>query len=186
MPKTVLVVEDDFDTQYPLAELLRLKGYSVITASDAEQAISITHLHIPDLIITDIVLPGKSGLHFIASVRNDERIKSTPILVISGCGPMLLVEAESAGADCCLEKPIHIESFWAAIEQMAGIARVEEAKNDFDTSGQVKLAERSLAGEIDDLVERLRLTSSKAEREDVLKRLKDRIRRLHARNSHYL
>ncbi|MCI0488613.1 MAG: response regulator [Blastocatellia bacterium] len=186
MPKTVLVVEDDFDTQYPLAELLRLKGYSVITASDAEQALSITHLHVPDLIITDIVLPGKSGLHFIASVRSDERIKSTPILVISGCGPMLLVEAESVGADCCLEKPIHIESFWAAIEQMAGITRVGETKDDFEPTGPTIPYERSLAHEIDDLVDKLRLTSSKAEKEDVLRRLKDRIRRLHARNTHFM
>ena len=186
MPKTVLVVEDDFDTQYPMAELLRLKGYCVITASDAEQALSIVHLHKPDLIITDIVLPGKSGLHFITSVRSNERIKLIPILVISGCGPMLLVEAESAGADCCLEKPIHIDSFWAAIEQMAGISRIEEPKKELEPSGLIKPSERSLACEIDDLVDKLRLTSSKTEKEAVLRRLKARIRELHARNSHYL
>ncbi|HWP43272.1 MAG TPA: response regulator, partial [Blastocatellia bacterium] len=113
MPKTVLVVEDDFDTQHPMAELLRLKGYSVLTASDAERALELAREWRPDLIITDIVLPGKSGLHFISVVRNDSLIKSTPILVISGCGPMILVEAESAGADYCLEKPINIDQFWA-------------------------------------------------------------------------
>ena len=40
MKKTVLVVEDDFDTQHPLAEILQLKGYSVATASDVERAFS--------------------------------------------------------------------------------------------------------------------------------------------------
>src|ERR1044071_9763131 len=72
MKKTVQVVEDDFDTLHPLAELLRLKGYTVITASDAEQALQIARKQKPDLIITDIVLPGKSGLHFITAVRSDE------------------------------------------------------------------------------------------------------------------
>src|SRR5215210_1291952 len=121
--RTVLVVEDDFDTLYPLAELLRLKGYIVTTASDAEKALAVARSRQPDLIITDIVLPGKSGLHFIMNVRNDQIIQSTPIIVISGCGPMILVEAEGAGADCCLEKPISIDLFWAAIEQVFGISR---------------------------------------------------------------
>lgn len=180
MSKTVLLVEDDFDTQYPLAELLRLKGYYVVTSSNAEQALSIIYMYNPDLIITDIVLPGKSGLHFIAAVRNDERIKATPILVISGCGPMLLVEAESAGADCCLEKPINIESFWAAINHIIGNARADEA----DTSAEeVESQDRALAGEIDDLVEELRHISSKDEKDEVLRRLKERIRKLHHRNS---
>ncbi len=182
MPKTVLVVEDDFDTQQPMAELLRLKGYTVNTASNAELAFEMARRIKPDLIITDIVLPGKSGLHFITSVRGDDPIKSTPIIVISGCGPMMLVEAESAGANCCLEKPIHIESFWAALEQFFGRLSA------FQTDSAVEQPEdksRVLAIEIDELVEELRQTASKDEKADVLKRLKERIRQLQARNTHF-
>lgn len=179
MKKTVLVVEDDFDTLYPLAELLRLKGYSVITASEAEKALVIARSKQPDLIITDIVLPGKSGLHFIMSVRNDEIIKSTPIIVISGCGPMILVEAEGAGADCCLEKPISIELFWAAIEQVFGTNRnLDGLKSKVDGDDEA----RALATEIDRLVENLRDCSSKIEREDILKRLKSRILEFQSRS----
>jgi DNA-binding response OmpR family regulator len=179
MKKTVLVVEDDFDTLYPLAELLRLKGYIVITAPDAEKALAIARSKQPDLIITDIVLPGKSGLHFIMAIRNDEIIKSTPIIVISGCGPMILVEAEGVGADCCLEKPISIDLFWASIEQVFGTSRNTDnikSKVGSDDDG------RALANEIDRLVERLRDCSSKVEREDILKRLKSRILEFQSRN----
>ena len=182
MKKTVLVVEDDFDTLYPLAELLRLKGYTVITASDAEKGLAIARAKQPDLIITDIVLPGKSGLHFIMAIRNDEIIKSTPIIVISGCGPMILVEAEGAGADCCLEKPISIDLFWAAIEQVFGNSRSADnikSKTGSDDEG------RALAGEIDRLVEKLRDCGSKIEREEILKRLKSRILEFQNRNKTY-
>jgi DNA-binding response OmpR family regulator len=172
MEKTVLVVEDDFDTLYPLAELLRLKGYIVITASDAEKGLNVAHIKQPDLIITDIVLPGKSGLHFIMAVRNDELIKSTPIIVISGCGPMILVEAEGAGADCCLEKPISIDLFWAAIEQVFGASRNADPVK---PNGARDDDGRALANEIDRLVENLRDCRSKGEREEILQRLKSRI-----------
>jgi len=179
MEKKVLVVEDDFDTLYPLAELLRLKGYAVITASDAEKGLAIARESHPDLIITDIVLPGKSGLHFIMAVRNDERIKSTPIIVISGCGPMILVEAEGAGADCCLEKPISIDLFWAAIDQVFGAGRNTDAVK---PTGVREDDGRALASEIDRLVENLRDCHSKGEKEEILKRLKSRILEFQTRN----
>lgn len=178
--RTVLVVEDDFDTLHPLAELLRLKSYEVSTATEAEQGLTVARRQRPDLIITDIALPGKSGLHFISAVRSDEQIKSTPIIVISGCGPMIMVEAEAAGANCCLEKPISIDRFWAAIDQVVGAAPEMEPPKPMDWRED---SGRALAGEIDGLVETLRHCTTKTEREDVLKRLKERILKLQARNA---
>lgn len=178
--RRVLVVEDDFDTLHPLAELLQLKGYDVSTATEAERGLTVARQRLPDLIITDIALPGKSGLHFIGAVRQTAEIKSTPILVISGCGPMILVEAEAAGANCCLEKPISIDLFWAAIDQIFGAAIEPETAKPVDWHDEQSPA---LAGEIDGLVETLRHCTTKDEREDVLKRLKERILKLQARSS---
>ena len=178
--RTVLVVEDDFDTLHPLAELLRLKGYIVSTATEAEDGLAVARDQQPDLIITDIALPGKSGLHFIGSIRKDERIRATPIIVISGCGPMIMVEAEAAGADCCLEKPISIELFWAALGQVFGNSTDTDVPKPIDWTEDPG---RALAGEIDGLVETLRNCTTRTEREDVLKRLKERILKLQARNA---
>ncbi|HXG93071.1 MAG TPA: response regulator [Blastocatellia bacterium] len=175
MTNTVLVVEDDFDTLHPLAEMLRLKGYSVTTASEAEKALEIARSQPPDLIITDIVLPGKSGLHFIQSLRIDKRTELVPILVISGCGPMILVEAEASGANFCLEKPINIDLFWNAVEQLLSDNRQKSSPNMNANMNAAPDTAHSLANEIDDLVETLRHCSSKAERDDALKRLKERI-----------
>ncbi|HEX5735432.1 MAG TPA: response regulator [Blastocatellia bacterium] len=180
MSRMVLVVEDDFDTLNPLAELLRLKGYNVITASDAERGLKTAREQFPDLIITDIVLPGKSGLHFITAIRSDEALKLTPIIVISGCGPMILVEAESAGADFCLEKPIRIDNFWAAIDAIFAKSQESEINKVIEPRDEPGPAP---AYEIDRLVEELRHCSSKDQREGVLKQLKEQILRLQARNS---
>jgi DNA-binding response OmpR family regulator len=180
MKKTILLVEDDFDTLHPLAELLRIKGYSVVTASEAEKALILARDMRPELIITDIVLPGKSGLHFISNIRGDKTVQATPIIVISGCGPMILVEAESAGANYCLEKPLQIERFWATLDQIfaeAADANREEVADARDDSG------RRLATEIDHLVEELRQSSNKDEKEDVLKRLKAHILELQAKKT---
>ena len=178
--RTVLIVEDDFDTLHPLAELLRLKGYKVGTATEAQQGLTVARQYPPDLIITDIALPGPSGLHFIGQVRRDRQLKSTPIVVISGCGPMILVEAEAAGANCCLEKPIDIDLFWSVIDQIFGATVEAEAPAQADSREDHG---RALAGEIDSLVETLRHCATKNEREEVLKRLKERIRKLQERNT---
>ncbi len=178
--RTVLIVEDDFDTLHPLAELVRLKGYRVGTATEAQQGLTVARQHPPDLIITDIALPGPSGLHFIGQVRRDPQLKATPIIVISGCGPMILVEAEAAGANCCLEKPIDIDLFWSAIDQIFGATVEAEAPTQTDSREDHG---RALAGEIDSLVETLRHCATKNEREEVLKRLKERIRKLQERNT---
>src|SRR5262244_1236792 len=178
--RTVLVVEDDFDTLHPLAELLRLKGYTVSTATEAEQGLAVARLQPPDLIITDIALPGRSGLHFIGTVRKDDQLKSTPIIVISGCGPMIMVEAEAAGANCCLEKPISIDLFWAAIDHVFGTDVDRELLRPLDWREDPG---RAIAGEIDRLVDTLRHCTTRDEREEVLKRLKERILKLQARNT---
>lgn len=178
--RRVLVVEDDFDTLHPLAELLRLKGYEVSTATEAEQGLALARQQGPDLIITDIALPGKSGLQFIGAVRRTGALQQTPIIVISGCGPMILVEAEAAGANFCLEKPISIEMFWSAIEQVFGAKAVAAPP---DPTEWLDERTPALAGEIDGLVETLRHCNTKAEREEILARLKERILKLHARNT---
>jgi len=176
--KTVLVVEDDFDTLFPLSELLRLRGYATISASEAAPALELARKRRPDLIITDIALPGASGLQLIGRIREDSVLKATPIIVISGCGAPTLVEAARAGADCCLEKPINIDNMWAASGGILGDRRDPVRER---TSGGEREPDKAVATEIDRLVERLRSSSSREERALYLRRLKERILQLQSR-----
>jgi DNA-binding response OmpR family regulator len=177
MGKTILVVEDDFDTIHPLSELLRLKGYDVITASAAGAAFELARARRPGLIITDIALPGGDGVQLINKVRSHRAISSTPIIVISGCGAAALIEAAAAGADFCLEKPLDIDCFWGAITQ----ALNEEAAVATDEARE--RSDRQIIAEIDGLVEALRSCFSKEDREAHLRRLKQCIAQLQGRET---
>ena len=180
MAKKILVVEDDIDTLYPLAELLRLKGYDVETSSNAEQGLQVAGRERPDLIITDIVMPGKSGLHLIQRVRCDESMSATPIVVITGCGPAILVEAESAGADCCIEKPIEVEPLFAVVERLIEAAEVD---GEGEGAGGPKDQHRQAADELDRIVEQLRQATSREEKEVLLKRIKESVFELHRKGA---
>ncbi|HEY6333247.1 MAG TPA: response regulator [Blastocatellia bacterium] len=169
--RTVLLVEDDFDTLHPLSELLRLKGFRTVTAYEGGMALSLACQHKPDLIITDIALPGANGLQFIQNVRRDSDICGTPIIVISGCGSVMMLEAAGAGADLCLEKPIDLERLWQAFEMVFPSEGVRTGP----LVDQVETEPPPVAIEIDRLVDRIRASTSRDEREDYLRRLKAQI-----------
>src|SRR5262249_40260161 len=155
--KSVLVVEDDFDTLHPLAELLSIKGYQAYTASEGGEALRIAEHHKPDLVITDIILPGESGIQLIKHIRASRTISATPIMVISGGKASKLNEAAQAGASICLEKPIHPDQFWTAFETMIQIDSVP---------GYDPPAEAQAAREIEWLIQQVRCSNSEKERED--------------------
>lgn len=170
--RTVLLVEDDFDTLHPLSELLRLKGFRTVTAYEGGMALSLACQHKPDLIITDIALPGANGLQFIQNVRRNSDICQTPIIVISGCGSVMMLEAAGAGADLCLEKPIDLERLWEAFDM---VFPREAARQQGPLVDQVETEPPPVAVEIDRLVDRIRASTSRDEREDYLRRLKAQI-----------
>ena len=172
--RTVLLVEDDFDTLHPLSELLRLKGFGTVTASEGERALALARQHKPDLIVTDIALPGANGLQFIQNVRGDTDICRTPIIVISGCGSVMMLEAAGAGADICLEKPIDLDRLWEAFD----IVFPPESFPREPLDPERVDVELPVAAEIDRLVDRIRSSTSRDERDDYLKRLKAQILRI--------
>lgn len=84
--KKVLFVEDDAFLHNLIAEklgTLSSKGVSVLTAKNADEARKIADAEHPDLILLDIVLPGKSGLDFLAELRGVEEFKKTKVIFIS-------------------------------------------------------------------------------------------------------
>lgn len=101
----ILLVEDHLDTRQMYAEFLGM-GFEVLTAPDGEQALEAVRLHQPDLLITDLSLPGMDGFELIAQVRQDPTSTAIPIICLSGYGGHLYEQrAEAAGCDRILLKP---------------------------------------------------------------------------------
>ena len=80
--RVILVVDDDDPVRVMLARLLRTQGYNVLQAANAAEARKLIEGEAPDLIISDIVMPGESGIEFRRYVS--ERWPDLPVILISG------------------------------------------------------------------------------------------------------
>ena len=101
----VLLVEDHQDTRQMYAEFLGIE-FEVVTAADGEQALDLMRSHLPDVLVTDLSLPGIDGFELIARVRADTSFPAIPIVCLSGYGGHAHEQrARAAGCDRILQKP---------------------------------------------------------------------------------
>jgi DNA-binding response OmpR family regulator len=114
----VLVVEDDPDTYDSLALALDSAGYVVEHARDGNEALAVLDRFQPDLIITDLVMPGMSGEALIQAVRARGG-RQPRVLVVSGLAG-LSSRCASLGADECLDKPFDLDTLLDTVAQSLG------------------------------------------------------------------
>ena len=82
--KLVLVIDDDPDIVTFLTALLQDNGYATDSAYDGVEGLEKTRARTPDLILLDITMPEKSGVRFYRDVREDEVLKSIPVIMVTG------------------------------------------------------------------------------------------------------
>lgn len=117
--KTILLI-DDSKTQLLSAKFtLQHGGYQVEAISDPATALDrIKELH-PDLIITDINMPGKDGITLVREVRQLTEFSTTPLLIMSTDSQKhLFDQARTAGATGWLMKPVKQEDLLATIKKL--------------------------------------------------------------------
>ena len=124
MSKTrILVADDDPIALLFTRSLLEDRGYEVVTAEDGEGALEAVRREMPDLVVTDMVMPYKSGLEIIREMRADPALKEIPVLVISMKDKELdIVQGLDEGADDYVVKPVH------ALELAARVKKILERK----------------------------------------------------------
>jgi CheY-like chemotaxis protein len=82
--KTVLVVDDDPDARDFLTTVLEDAGFGTTTANDGTEAIAAIEEKAPDLVALDITMPEKSGVAVYRRLKEDEQLKSIPVIIITG------------------------------------------------------------------------------------------------------
>src|SRR5260370_16003726 len=82
-PKKLLVIEDDFGSREYLAYLLKDAGYEVESAESGELALEILHSSHPDLVISDILMPGIDGFELVQRLRTKRSLANVPVLFYS-------------------------------------------------------------------------------------------------------
>ncbi|MEV4283197.1 response regulator [Actinoplanes xinjiangensis] len=114
-----MAAEDDADIAELLAVVLRGAGYTVYTASDGEQAMLLIQQHLPDLVILDHHMPGRSGLEIAQALRADPRTADLPLLMISTAAP----GEATVVFDDVLAKPLLPRVLKAHVESLLTAAR---------------------------------------------------------------
>lgn len=110
----VLVVDDEQSARAGLAELMRDEGYSVRSAADGFKAIGQLEEWIPDLVVTDVHMPGMNGIELMEKIR--ARIPSMGVVVMTAHSTVeKAVEAMQLGADDYLTKPINLDELLVVV-----------------------------------------------------------------------
>lgn len=112
----ILIVDDEENARTALAELLREEGYRVDTAADGIKALSKIEELAPDLLVTDLKMPGLGGLELLAKAR--ERDPDCSVIVMTAFADVcVLAQATSLGAADCLTKPVNVEELMRVMER---------------------------------------------------------------------
>lgn len=119
MSKQILIVDDSESIREVLAFCLENAGYKVLVACDGMDALKFLDGQAIDLILTDYHMPNLNGLELIGKVRNTERYKFVPILVLTTENQIEMIrEARDTGATGWLMKPFKSEKLLQTLRKV--------------------------------------------------------------------
>jgi len=104
----VLIVDDDLASRELLANYLEPEGYAVVLASSGTEAIEEARRSLPDLVVTDVLMPGPGGLQTLFVLKNTPETSEIPAIVVSGINPRILGLMPAAAY---LQKPVEKQRF---------------------------------------------------------------------------
>ena len=118
IPKTVLIVEDNELNMKLFNDLLEAHGYFTLQTKDGVEALRMARTHRPDLILMDIQLPEVSGLEVTKWLKEDDDLRTIPIIAVTAFA-MKGDEQKirDGGCEAYIAKPISVASFMSTVER---------------------------------------------------------------------
>ena len=121
MTKSILVVDDDPEIVTMLSTRLGKRGYKVSTASDGTKALEMARQDKPDVVLLDVMMPGKSGWEVARALKQDPETQSVKIVMVSAIGEKTNeITAPIYGADAHVDKPFEFDHLEKVIVRLLG------------------------------------------------------------------
>lgn len=150
MPTKILLIDDEQTSVSVLAFSLRSDGYDVLTAASGEQGLEIFDRERPDIVITDIRMPGMDGIEVLKKIK--ERSHPAEVIIITGHGDIEnAIDSLKYGASDFINKPIRAENLSLALQR---------AENKLDLRAKLDAYTENLEQEVESVTQELRMQSN--------------------------
>jgi DNA-binding response OmpR family regulator len=121
MAHSILVVDDDPEIVTLLSTRLSRRGYKISTASDGTRALELAKRELPDLVLLDVMMPGKSGWEVARALKQDPVTQNVKIMMVTAIGEKTNeITAPIYGADAHIDKPFEFEKLETMIQGLLG------------------------------------------------------------------
>jgi DNA-binding response OmpR family regulator len=115
----ILIADDDPEILTMLGIRLSKKGYEVLEAVDGNQTLSMAHEHHPDLVLLDVMMPGKNGWEVAKELRADDTFANVGIVMLTAIGEKVNeMTSPLYGADAYVDKPFDFSDLEAKIKRV--------------------------------------------------------------------
>jgi DNA-binding response OmpR family regulator len=119
MSKKVLIADDEPNILISLEYLMKREGWQVSVARDGIEALAAIQTLQPDLVLLDVMMPGKSGFEVCQAVRADETLAGVKILMLTAKGRDTdVAQGLGVGADAYMTKPFSTKDLAAKVREM--------------------------------------------------------------------
>ena len=120
-PKKVLIADDEPNILISLEFLMKREGWQVSIARDGNEALAAIQSGRPDLVLLDVMMPGRSGFEVCQAVRADESLAGIKILMLTAKGRDTdVAQGLGLGADAYMTKPFSTKELAAKVREMLG------------------------------------------------------------------
>jgi GAF domain-containing protein/class 3 adenylate cyclase/two-component SAPR family response regulator len=131
---TILVVDDNPDLRTYVSDILRRSGYHVYTARNGYEGFGKAQELQPNLIITDLMMPLVTGIEMIRMIRNEDKLKGTPIILLTAkVDEETRIESAEHGADAYLAKPFNDRELLAEVRNLLALKENERRVLELNT-----------------------------------------------------
>jgi CheY-like chemotaxis protein len=124
LPARVLVCDNEEVLRILVREALAVGKYEIVEARDGDESVELARSLEPDLIVLDMMMPGRTGLEVLEQLRSEERFAETPVVMLTARTQEAdRASASTAGADRFLPKPFSPVELASVVEELLGGSR---------------------------------------------------------------